>query len=155
MKTLTTYCSLEALAATFQLPQHFLRELALRRDIPSLNINGRLRFNPLQVQDALNQLAEKRIAILRERGRTLRKRIKQGKWYRDRTIQAAVIKAVAIILVPFISWFLSSHSNKPCIFILINVSSSSDVGTKGNLSPAIVNSPKITVNINNYLTHSQ
>lgn len=59
MKTPATYCSLEALAATFQLPQHFLRELALRGDIPALNVNGRLRFNPVEVQTALDSLARK------------------------------------------------------------------------------------------------
>lgn len=61
MKTPTTYCSLEALAATFQLPQYFLRELALRGDIPALNVNGRLRFNPVEVQNALDELARKKV----------------------------------------------------------------------------------------------
>jgi len=60
MKTSITYCSLEALAATFQLPQHFLRELALRGDIPALNVNGRLRFNQVEVQIALDKLAGKK-----------------------------------------------------------------------------------------------
>jgi hypothetical protein len=58
METLITYCSLEALAATLQLPQKFLRDLAHKGDIPSLNINGRFRFNPLQVQETLDRLAE-------------------------------------------------------------------------------------------------
>jgi hypothetical protein len=98
---------------------------------------------------------EKRIAILRERERTLRKQIQQGKCYRDRNIQSAVIKAVAIILVPFISWFLSSHSNKQGISLQKNVSTSLNAETKGNISPAVVNSPNGTMNINTYLAPSQ
>jgi hypothetical protein len=51
------YISLEALAATFRLPLNYLRELAKANKIPSLNINGRLRFNPEAVQSALDKLA--------------------------------------------------------------------------------------------------
>jgi hypothetical protein len=149
------FIPLKRLSSRLGLSSRYLRQLADDSLIPSLKINGRLRFNPSRVQDALNRLAEKRIAILRERRRILRKQIQQGKWYRGRTIQAAVIKAVAIILVSFISCFLGSHSNKQCISIRINISASSDVETKGNLSPAIVNSPNSTVNINNYLTSNQ
>ena len=58
MKT-TKYISLEALAATFRLPQNYLRELAKANKIPSLSINGRLRFNPEAVQSALDQIATK------------------------------------------------------------------------------------------------
>ena len=58
MKT-ARYISLEALAATFRLPQNYLRELAKTNKIPLLNINGRLRFNPAAVQKALDELAAK------------------------------------------------------------------------------------------------
>jgi cobyric acid synthase len=37
-----------------------LKELADNGLIPSLVVNEKLRFNPSQVQDALNRLAEKR-----------------------------------------------------------------------------------------------
>ena len=53
----TKYISLEALAATFKLPQNYLRELAKANKIPSLSINSRLRFNPDAVQQALDSLA--------------------------------------------------------------------------------------------------
>ena len=54
-----TYVSLEGLTATFRLPLSYLRELAKTNKIPSLNINGRLRFNPEAVQQALDKLAAK------------------------------------------------------------------------------------------------
>jgi len=53
------YISLEVLAATFRLPINYLRELAKANSIPSLNVNGRLRFNPAAVQQALDKLAAK------------------------------------------------------------------------------------------------
>lgn len=53
------YVSLEALAATFRLPQNYLRDLSGTHKIPSLNIKGRLRFNPTAVQYALDKLAAK------------------------------------------------------------------------------------------------
>ena len=59
-KRTATYCSLEALAATLQLPQGFLRELALQGDIPYLNVRGKLRFNPNEVQKRLDRIASKK-----------------------------------------------------------------------------------------------
>ena len=56
------FISLEALAVTLNLPQKFLRELADKKQIPSLDVNGRLRFNPEVVQSALNQIAAKELA---------------------------------------------------------------------------------------------
>ena len=53
------YISLEVLAATFRLPLNYLRELAKANSIPSLNVNGRLRFNPAAVHHALDALAAK------------------------------------------------------------------------------------------------
>jgi hypothetical protein len=55
----TEYLPLEALAARLNLPQRYLKGLALASDIPSLNVNGRLRFNPAAVQQALDKLAAK------------------------------------------------------------------------------------------------
>jgi excisionase family DNA binding protein len=66
MNDTSTYLSLEALAATLSLPQTYLRKLAEGGNIPFLNVSGRLRFNPSQVQDALNQLAEKRRSRAKE-----------------------------------------------------------------------------------------
>lgn len=54
------YISLEALAATLGLPQTFLRRLADQREIPSLNVNGRLRFDEGEVREALNRIAASR-----------------------------------------------------------------------------------------------
>ena len=54
-----TYVSLEALAAIFGLPQNYLRELSKTHKIPLLNINGRLKFNPEAVKQALVELAAK------------------------------------------------------------------------------------------------
>lgn len=55
----SSYISLEALAAELCLPKTFLRNLANKGDIPKLDVNGRLRFNPEAVQKALDELAAK------------------------------------------------------------------------------------------------
>ncbi len=52
-----TYFSLEALASRLQLPKAYLRRLAKENRIPSLSVSGRLRFNPVAVQAALDRLA--------------------------------------------------------------------------------------------------
>lgn len=68
----------------------------------------------------------------------------QDRWYRDRNI----IQAIAIVLVPFISWFLNVHSNKQGITLQKNVSTSLNAETKGNLSPEVVTyGPNSPVNI--------
>lgn len=54
------YISLECLSAQTNLPQRYLKELALSHRIPSLNVSGRLRFNPVEVQVALDRLAEEK-----------------------------------------------------------------------------------------------
>lgn len=51
------YISIEVLAASLNLPQKYLKELSSQGVIPSLCINGRLRFNPQTVQQALDNLA--------------------------------------------------------------------------------------------------
>ena len=51
------YISLEVLAAKLRLPLKYLRKLAKTNKIPSLNVNGRLRFNPDAVQEALDKIA--------------------------------------------------------------------------------------------------
>ncbi len=53
------YISLEVLAASTRLPQTYIRDLIEAGHIPFLNVNGRLRFNPAQVQAALDDLAAK------------------------------------------------------------------------------------------------
>jgi ABC-type sulfate transport system permease subunit len=71
---------------------------------------------------------------------------KQGKWYRNPVIIAALINAVAIILAALMSWFLNSHSQGAPL--QKNVSISTDVETKGNLSLSVVTSgPSSPVNI--------
>ena len=53
------YLSLDALAAALGLSRPYLRRLARTGQIPSLNVNGRFRFDELQVREALRQLAVK------------------------------------------------------------------------------------------------
>jgi predicted transcriptional regulator len=53
------YISVEVLSAKTKLPQKYLKELAKKNVIPALNVNGRLRFNPEAVQQALDKLAAK------------------------------------------------------------------------------------------------
>ncbi len=52
-----TYVSLEALAIELGLPKVYLKRLAVKGSIPCLNVNGRLRFNPAAIQQALDRLA--------------------------------------------------------------------------------------------------
>lgn len=53
------YISLEVLAATLGLPPRYLRSMAIRGEIPHLNVNGRRRFNEDQVRAALERIAER------------------------------------------------------------------------------------------------
>ena len=52
-----TFITLDALASHFNLPQGYLRNLVEKNLIPSLNVNGRLRFSIAGVQQALDKLA--------------------------------------------------------------------------------------------------
>ena len=54
-----SFITLDALANSFNLPTSYLKELAENNLIPSLNVNGRLRFNIAGVQQALDALAAK------------------------------------------------------------------------------------------------
>ncbi len=56
-----TFVTLDALANHFNLPNSYLKKLAAKNIIPSLNVNGRLRFNSEAVQSALNQIAAKEV----------------------------------------------------------------------------------------------
>jgi hypothetical protein len=51
------YISFEVLAASTRLPQKYLKDLIAAGKIPYLDVNGRMRFNPAQVQAALDKLA--------------------------------------------------------------------------------------------------
>lgn len=76
------------------------------------------------------------------------------RWFQNRTIQAALISASVLVLVSVTGWFLNSRSPKKGAFLQKNVSTSPDVQTRGNLSPAVVASgPNSQVNI--YLTPGQ
>lgn len=55
-----TFISLSALANRFGLPRNFLKQLADRGAIPSLDVNGRRRFNAASVEKALAELAAER-----------------------------------------------------------------------------------------------
>lgn len=51
------FVSLEGLAAQLHLPKSYLRNLASKKLIPSLDVNGRLRFDPVIVVEALTNIA--------------------------------------------------------------------------------------------------
>ena len=53
-----SYITLDRLTGKLGLPGAYIKELAAGKKIPSLNVNGRLRFNPQQVQAALDRMAE-------------------------------------------------------------------------------------------------
>ena len=53
-----TYITLSKLSSRLGLPEAYLKNLATQDDIPKLDVNGRLRFNPEAVQQALDKLAE-------------------------------------------------------------------------------------------------
>jgi len=53
----TEFVSLDRLATHFDLPKPYLRNLAEKGLIPSLDVNGRRRFNPLAVEKALERLS--------------------------------------------------------------------------------------------------
>lgn len=52
-----SYVPLNRLASRFDLPERYLKELADKSLIPSLNINGHRKFNPAAVEKALTRLA--------------------------------------------------------------------------------------------------
>ena len=54
-----SFVTLDALANNFNLPKGYLKKLADENLIPSLNVNGRLRFSIAAVQQALDKLAVK------------------------------------------------------------------------------------------------
>ena len=54
-----SFVTLDALANNFNLPKGYLKKLAEENLIPSLNVNGRLRFNLKSIQQALDNLAAK------------------------------------------------------------------------------------------------
>ena len=53
------FVSIGRLASHFGLPERYLKELSGKDLIPYLNVNGRFRFNPAAVQQALDRLAAK------------------------------------------------------------------------------------------------
>jgi excisionase family DNA binding protein len=52
------FITTEKLSSRLGLPRDYILELAQRKEIPSLNVRGRYRFNPEAVQSALDKLAE-------------------------------------------------------------------------------------------------
>jgi hypothetical protein len=52
-----SYIPLESLVTRLGLPKRYLRKLAEAGDIPYLDVNGRLRFNEVEVREALSTLA--------------------------------------------------------------------------------------------------
>lgn len=56
----TQYLSLEALAAVLSLPQNYLRKLAKQKQIPSLKVGNRMKFQESEVREALAKMAKKK-----------------------------------------------------------------------------------------------
>ena len=56
-KTNSYFVSLSCLSSNLKLPKDYLVQLARKGEIPCLAVNGRLRFNPAAVQQALDKLA--------------------------------------------------------------------------------------------------
>ena len=54
----TQYLSLERLAAVLNLPKSYLRKLAKQKQIPFLDVSGRMRFQEKDVREALTKMAE-------------------------------------------------------------------------------------------------
>ena len=54
----TQYLSLERLSAILNLPQSYLRKLAKQKQIPFLDVSGRMRFQEKDVREALTKMAE-------------------------------------------------------------------------------------------------
>lgn len=53
----TKYINLNVLAQNLGLPANYLRRLALNREIPCLNVNGKLRFDADAVEETLEKLS--------------------------------------------------------------------------------------------------
>lgn len=54
----TQYLSLEVLASVLGLPKSYLRQLTKQKQIPSLKVGGRMRFQESDVRDALSKMAQ-------------------------------------------------------------------------------------------------
>ena len=61
-----TYISLDHLAARLGLPKTYLKQLAQQRSVPFLQVSGRMKFNPVQVQQALDLMASQGISDIKE-----------------------------------------------------------------------------------------
>jgi excisionase family DNA binding protein len=57
--TTKLYIPVKSVARVLGLPATYLRKLAGEGKIPALTVNGRLRFNPDAVREALDSLASK------------------------------------------------------------------------------------------------
>jgi len=55
---LQSYLPLEPMASRIGVPKSYLRQLAERRQVPFLDVNGRKLFYPPAVVDALNRLSQ-------------------------------------------------------------------------------------------------
>lgn len=54
-----TYISIHFLSANLGLPKEFLKQLANANTIPSLIVNGKLKFVEQDVRDALREIAKR------------------------------------------------------------------------------------------------
>ena len=61
-----TFISLDRLTVKLGLPGSYLKKMAEQKKIPSLNVNGRLRFNLEQVKDALACLSRDKLVGYQE-----------------------------------------------------------------------------------------
>ena len=90
-------------------------------------------------------------SISEQTAKTTKIKKRRSKWL--------ILIVVAIIgspaLVPVINWLRDSHSKEQGVSLQKNVTMSPEVETKGNHSPAIVNSPNSTFNMNTYIIPNQ
>ncbi|MGD1041890.1 MAG: hypothetical protein ABR913_02370 [Sedimentisphaerales bacterium] len=104
--------------------------------------------------DVLDTIEIALLAVKAKLVSTKQNDITTEKWYRNRTIQAALISAAVLILLTFIGWILNSHGKNLSISSQKNDSTFINAKTKGNLSPAVVTyGPNSQVNI--YQTAAQ
>jgi hypothetical protein len=124
-----------------------------RRDVTELSA---------EIIKFLNETKDEMIRVYKDKNKlsvktsasTKQNDITTEKWYRNRTIQAALISVIALIVISAIGWFLNSHSKNLSISSQKNDSTFINADTKGNLSPAVVTyGPNSQVNI--YQTSSQ
>ena len=66
MNAVETYLPLDVLATTLGLPRNYLKKLSQAGQVPFLDVGGRRRYDPIQVNEALRRIAEQTAEVSRE-----------------------------------------------------------------------------------------